>query len=76
MQQKLTLIEKVTTGRVMDMAELSNVQGRPWDDIDVSSKVSACYHQLPRPNDMAALSAAFFPRQYGKHEGPKPRIAE
>ncbi|KAK2765890.1 Uracil-regulated protein 1 [Arachnomyces sp. PD_36] len=23
-----------TTGRVMNMAELSNVQGRPWDDID------------------------------------------
>jgi hypothetical protein len=25
----------VTTGKVMNMAELSEVQGRPWDDVDV-----------------------------------------
>ena len=24
-----------TTGKVMTMDELSNVQGRPWEDIDV-----------------------------------------
>ncbi|KAI9721430.1 MAG: putative GTP cyclohydrolase [Candelaria pacifica] len=26
-----------TTGKVMDMSELSNIQGRAWDDVDVSS---------------------------------------
>lgn len=26
----------VTTGKVMNMAELSEVQGRAWDDVDVS----------------------------------------
>ncbi|KAI2316677.1 putative GTP cyclohydrolase [Ophidiomyces ophidiicola] len=29
--------EVVTTGRVMSMEELSSVQGRAWDDLDVSS---------------------------------------
>lgn len=28
----------VTTGKVMTMEELSNVQGRAWEDIDVSLK--------------------------------------
>ena len=27
----------VTTGRIMNMAELSEVQGRPWEDVDVSN---------------------------------------
>ena len=27
---------KVTKGHVMNLAELSEVQGRPWDDVDVS----------------------------------------
>lgn len=26
----------VTTGKIMTMEELSNVQGRAWDDVDVS----------------------------------------
>ncbi len=32
---KLT-VEIVTTGKVMSMAELSNVHGRAWEDVDVS----------------------------------------
>lgn len=31
----LTIV-KVTTGKVMTMEELSNVQGRAWEDVDVS----------------------------------------
>lgn len=31
----------VTTGRVMSMAELSEVQGRAWDDVDVSERTTA-----------------------------------
>lgn len=26
----------VTTGKIMSMEELSNVQGRAWEDVDVS----------------------------------------
>ncbi len=26
----------VTTGKIMNMEELGNVHGRPWDDVDVS----------------------------------------
>ena len=26
---------QVTTGKVMNILELSEVQGRPWDDVDV-----------------------------------------
>lgn len=26
----------VTTGKVMNMAELAEVHGRPWEDVDVS----------------------------------------
>lgn len=32
----------VTTGKVMNMAELSEVRGRAWDDVDVSS-YSTCH---------------------------------
>lgn len=32
----------VTTGKVMNMAELSEVRGRAWDDVDVSNFAS--YH--------------------------------
>lgn len=28
----------VTTGKVMSMAELQNVKGRGWDDVDVSPR--------------------------------------
>jgi hypothetical protein len=34
-----------TTGKVMNMAELSEVQGRPWEDVDVSNSddiISGC----------------------------------
>jgi hypothetical protein len=27
----------VTTGKIMTMEELSNVQGRAWEDVDVSA---------------------------------------
>lgn len=30
----------VTTGKIMTMEELSNVQGRAWDDVDVSTPYS------------------------------------
>ncbi|KAI4135408.1 MAG: hypothetical protein LQ347_000701 [Umbilicaria vellea] len=36
-------IHAVTTGKVMNMAELSEVRGRAWDDVDVSS-YSTCHH--------------------------------
>ena len=26
----------VTTGKIMSLEELGNVQGRPWEDVDVS----------------------------------------
>lgn len=29
-------INLVTTGKIMTMEELSNVQGRAWEDVDVS----------------------------------------
>jgi hypothetical protein len=29
----------VTTGKTMDLAELEQVQGRPWDDVDVGLDV-------------------------------------
>ncbi len=28
--------DSVTTGKVMNMAELAEVHGRPWEDVDVS----------------------------------------
>lgn len=28
----------VTTGKIMTMEELSNVQGRAWEDVDVSTE--------------------------------------
>ena len=34
-QQGRTDADPVTTGKVMNMMELSEVQGRPWDDVDV-----------------------------------------
>lgn len=35
-------LSPVTTGKIMTMEELSNVQGRAWEDVDVSnSKHSA-----------------------------------
>lgn len=30
-------ISLVTTGKIMTMEELSNVQGRAWEDVDVSA---------------------------------------
>jgi len=30
-------ISVVTTGKIMTMEELSNVQGRAWEDVDVSA---------------------------------------
>jgi hypothetical protein len=30
-------IRLVTTGKIMTMEELSNVQGRAWEDVDVSA---------------------------------------
>jgi len=35
----------VTTGKIMTMEELSNVQGRAWEDVDVSA-----YHTDPMLN--------------------------
>ena len=29
-------VSLVTTGKIMTMEELSNVQGRAWEDVDVS----------------------------------------
>jgi hypothetical protein len=48
--------KKVTTGRVMNMAELSNVQGRPWDDIDVSLKYSIVF-EPSKSDEYTALIA-------------------
>lgn len=31
------LIVVVTTGKIMTMEELANVQGRAWEDVDVSA---------------------------------------
>ena len=36
MRHKRLIYAAVTTGKVMNMAELSQVQGRAWDDVDVS----------------------------------------
>lgn len=33
----ISLIDLVTTGKIMTMEELNNVQGRAWDDVDVST---------------------------------------
>jgi hypothetical protein len=38
-------ISVVTTGKIMTMEELSNVQGRAWEDVDVS-----VHHIDPRMN--------------------------
>ena len=35
-----TNTDSVTTGKVMSMQELSEVQGRPWDDVDVGIPIS------------------------------------
>jgi len=35
------MINTVTTGKVMSLEELSEVKGRAWDDVDVSSTFSA-----------------------------------
>ena len=28
------LLKTVTTGKVLDMSQLAEVHGRPWDDVD------------------------------------------
>lgn len=38
-------VSLVTTGKIMTMEELSNVQGRAWEDVDVSA-----YHADTPPN--------------------------
>lgn len=40
------------------MAELSNVQGRPWDDIDVSLRNFLAVTNLQKSNRSTALSAS------------------
>lgn len=44
----LTLV-LVTTGKVMTLEELSKVQGRAWEDVDVSALKSAYseVHTMP-----------------------------
>lgn len=36
----MLMVAVVTTGKVMTMEELGSVQGRAWDDVDVSSDIS------------------------------------
>jgi hypothetical protein len=37
----------VTTGKIMTMEELSNVQGRAWEDVDVSvTEFTSCRPSL------------------------------
>jgi hypothetical protein len=39
-------ISLVTTGKIMTMEELSNVQGRAWEDVDVSGHTDTMLNTL------------------------------
>jgi len=40
-------VSLVTTGKIMTMEELSNVQGRAWEDVDVSVYPTATLMSMP-----------------------------
>ena len=60
-----TDVNPVTTGKVMNMMELSEVQGRPWDDVDVRPLKSLM--DLDEPNSLLTYSPALSER----NEGPE-----
>lgn len=44
----LIIVCTVTTGKIMTMEELNNVQGRAWEDVDVSCSNSVAVHDADR----------------------------